>query len=84
MLAATWMGVVSNFTPTFVLHFGGFVLPGYIGLFALTFNLIVTAILTFIFDAARVPRGLDKTRPEDYVADSSDASRTGVRKIIVT
>jgi hypothetical protein len=84
MLAATWMGVVSNFTPTFALHFGEFVLPGYIGLFALTFNLIVTAILTFIFDAARVPRGLDKTRPEDYVADSSGASRTGVRKIIVT
>jgi len=83
-VAATWMGVVSNFTPTFALHVGGFVLPGYIGLFALTFNLFVTVVLTFIFDAVRMPRGLDATRPEDYVADSSDASRTSVRKIIVT
>ena len=84
MAAATWMGIVSNFTPTFTLHFGGVALPGYIGLFALTFNLIVTGLLTLIFDGAHVPRGLDATRPEDYVADSSDASRTSVRKIIVT
>jgi SSS family solute:Na+ symporter len=84
MATATWMGIASNFTPTFTLHFGGVALPGYIGLFALTFNLIVTALLTIIFDGVRMPRGLDATRPEDYVADSSDASRTGVRKIIVT
>jgi SSS family solute:Na+ symporter len=84
MLAATWMGIESNFTPTFTLHFGGVSLPGYIGLFALTFNLFVTVLLTLIFDGVRMPRGLDATRPEDYLADSSDASRTGVRKIIVT
>jgi SSS family solute:Na+ symporter len=59
-------------------------MPGYIGLFALTFNLIVTALCTFIFDGVKMPRGLDATRPEDYLADSSDVSRTGVRKIIVT
>jgi SSS family solute:Na+ symporter len=84
MLAATWMGVVTNFTPTITLHGGGLVLTGYIGLFALTFNLIVTVLLTFIFDALGVARGLDATRPEDYVADASNANRTGVRKISVT
>ena len=69
MLAATWMGFATGFTPTFTLHVAGLSLPGYIGLFALTFNLIVTVVLTFIFDALGMPRGLDATRPADYLKD---------------
>ena len=69
MFAATWMGIFTGFTPTITLHFGGFALAGYIGLFALTFNLISTAVLTVVLDGVGVSRGQDSTRPEDYLED---------------
>jgi SSS family solute:Na+ symporter len=67
MLAATWMGIVTGFTPTFTLQIGGLALVGYIGLFALTFNLIAVVAMTYVFDGLGVSRGQDATRPEDYV-----------------
>lgn len=70
MVAATWMGIATNFTPTITLRFGSLALPGYIGLFALALNLIVTVIMSLVFDGLRVPRGRDSTSPGDYLADA--------------
>jgi len=84
MIAATWMGVITNYTPTITLHVGGLALPGYIGLFALALNLIVSVLLTLIFDGLEVPSGRDATVPSDYLAAIEGLSRTGVRKISVT
>ena len=67
MLAATWMGIVTGFTPTITLHVGSLAFAGYIGLFALTLNLIAVVAMTYVFDGLGVSRGQDATRPEDYV-----------------
>jgi hypothetical protein len=61
------MGIVTGFTPTITLHFGSLAFAGYIGLFALTFNLIAVVVMTYVFDGFGVSRGQDATRPEDYV-----------------
>jgi solute:Na+ symporter, SSS family len=65
-------------------HFGGSVAPLtvfgweitdnliYFGLTALVLNLIVATILTLLFRIARVPAGVDDTRPGDYHADAGD------------
>jgi len=84
MITATWMGIVTGYTPTITLHLGGFSLAGYIGLFALTLNLIVTIVGTFICDGLGVGRGQDATSPTDYLDDTGVASRTVVRKLSVT
>jgi len=68
MLAASWMASTSAFTsPTFALPtpFGS--QTAYIAVYALAVNLAVAAILTVALDAARLPRGVDVTRPGDYV-----------------
>ncbi len=69
-------------------HFGGSVGPLevfgvpisdnliYFGLTALVLNLLVTTILTIVFRGARVPAGVDGTRPSDYHADAGDPEVT--------
>jgi SSS family solute:Na+ symporter len=70
-------------------HFGGAAWPlahlgvhngqsVYIGLIALVVNLVVTAGLTPVLRAARVPDGVDITWRHDYEADEGDPS---VRKL---
>jgi SSS family solute:Na+ symporter len=84
MITATWMGIAAGFTPTITLHFGGLALAGYIGLYALAFNLIVTVFVTFVCDKIGIARGQDATSPADYLDDTGVASRTAVRKLSVT
>jgi SSS family solute:Na+ symporter len=61
-------------------HFGGSSWPlgeigsVYIGLIALLANIAVVVIATVVFKALRVPAGVDRTRPEDYLADGDDPS----------
>ena len=60
-------------------HFGGSLasIPvigqmGYIALTAFVINLIVAAILTFVFNAMKVSAGVDETIKGDYFADEGD------------
>jgi solute:Na+ symporter, SSS family len=73
MVLGTAMAASQNFAAAYPLHIGGSVLPGYNGLYALIANLIVAAILTPIFDAIKLPRHADSTKPSDY--DDSTISR---------
>ncbi len=79
-LAGMIFGTVAAYnvsTPT-ASHWGGSVdtLWGhtiYIGLSAIILNIAVSAILTLVFRAARVPAGTDETLPHQYTADPVDA-----------
>ncbi|MDF2093529.1 sodium:solute symporter [Knoellia sp. 3-2P3] len=60
-------------------HFGGSLaaIPmigdmGYIALTAFAINVIIAAVLTFIFNAMNVDRGTDETIMGDYFADAGD------------
>jgi SSS family solute:Na+ symporter len=60
-------------------HFGGSTMPVgdtgatiYVGIVALAVNLLVAIVLTLLLRLMRVPRGVDATRPADYVADVDD------------
>ena len=45
----------------------------YIGLSALIINVVVSAVLTLIFRAVRVPEGADETLPHEYRSDPEQA-----------
>ena len=45
----------------------------YIGLTAVILNLVVSAVLTLVLRATRVPAGADETQPRQYTADPVDA-----------
>ncbi|MER7277935.1 sodium:solute symporter family protein [Dactylosporangium sp. NPDC000244] len=58
-------------------HFGGSITtiggwPVYVGIVALLVNLAVAVAGTLLLRAARVRRGRDQTRPDDYDADADD------------
>jgi solute:Na+ symporter, SSS family len=60
-------------------HFGGSVASieglgemGYIALTAFALNVIVAAVLTVAFRAAKAPTSPDETQPADYFADAND------------
>jgi SSS family solute:Na+ symporter len=56
-----------HLTPAYPLTFGGYTLPGYTAFYTLILNLIVSIMLTPVFNAAsarRVP--LDATVAADY------------------
>jgi len=66
-------------------HFGGSAWPlahlglhtgasVYVGLLALAVNLVVVLVGTPLLHLLRVPAGVDRTRPEHYVADEGDAA----------
>jgi SSS family solute:Na+ symporter len=67
MAMGTWMAASVNFGPAYVLHLGGWVLPGYSALYSLIANLVVTVVLTVVLQRVRgEPR--DATMASDYVA----------------
>jgi len=64
-------------------HFGGSTAPIlghiiYIGFAAFVLNLVVSIVLTLIFDAGKVPAGADETLPGQYTADPVDGEPTAV------
>jgi len=61
------MAVSTGFKPVYPLPLGSTILPGYLALYALLFNLLVAAMLTYIFNAARIGRAADLTAAADYV-----------------
>jgi solute:Na+ symporter, SSS family len=62
-------------------HFGASVAPIlghviYIGLAAFVINLVVTTVLTLIFNAVHLPAGTDETQPAQFTADPEEAPVT--------
>jgi solute:Na+ symporter, SSS family len=65
--AGTWMFVAANLTPNFPLAIGGFAFPGYTALYTVILNLVVTIVLTPVFNALG-GRQHDATVAADYYA----------------
>jgi solute:Na+ symporter, SSS family len=64
-------------------HFGASTAPIlghviYIGFAAFVINLVVSAVLTLVFSAARLPAGADETHPASYTADPADGEAVAV------
>jgi SSS family solute:Na+ symporter len=64
---ALWMIVASHFVSTFTIVLFGVPVSCFIAVWALAADLIVAVALTFAFDALKIPRGADRTSPDDYV-----------------
>jgi SSS family solute:Na+ symporter len=64
-VAGIWMFSAANLAPNFPLAFAGHTFPGYTALYTVVLNLIVTIILTPVFNAMGGAR-IDETKPADY------------------
>jgi SSS family solute:Na+ symporter len=73
MVAATYMPATTynpethRFSTIYTLHIGSITIAGFEALYAFIANLLVSAVLTIIFDALKVKRGADRTTPADYL-----------------
>jgi SSS family solute:Na+ symporter len=65
--AGTWMFVAANLTPNYPLAIDGYSFPGYSALYTVVLNLIVTIVLTPVFNALG-GRQQDATVAADYYA----------------
>lgn len=61
-----WMFVVMNYTATYPLAFGGWTFPGYIALYTVILNFVVSAVLTPVFNGLGAGQRHDQTAAEDY------------------
>jgi solute:Na+ symporter, SSS family len=67
--AGTWMAIAANLTPTFPLTFAGHTFPGYSALYTVVLNLVLTVILTPVFNALSSHQSaVDETLVSDYYA----------------
>jgi SSS family solute:Na+ symporter len=73
MTTGTAMAASQHFTAIFPLRFAGFHMLAYSAFYAFIANLLVTVILSVIFNAMGVARGTDHTRAGDYVAEGAEA-----------
>ena len=67
IVLGTWMFVAANLAPNYPLAIGGYTFPGYSALYTVILNLIVTIVLTPVFNALG-GRHRDATVPADYYA----------------
>jgi SSS family solute:Na+ symporter len=73
MITGTYMAYMQH-SPTnphfasssFPLQLGGYTAIGYAAFYALIVNLVVTVVLSLIFNAVKVPQGSDQTTSADY------------------
>jgi solute:Na+ symporter, SSS family len=65
--AGTWMFVAAKLAPNYPLAIGGHTFPGYTALYTVILNLIVTIVLTPVFNALG-GRQHDATVAADYYA----------------
>jgi SSS family solute:Na+ symporter len=68
MIVGTAMAVSQNFASVYPLSIGGSIIPGYAALYAVIVNLVVAVVLTWVFNAASAPAGVDETAVADYTA----------------
>jgi solute:Na+ symporter, SSS family len=81
MITGTAMVATSGFkSAIYTLHLGSTAIPAYAGVYALAVNLIVTVVLTVIFDAMGMKRLPDITRQEDYDEDAVSEMVTDMKK----
>ncbi len=67
--AGTAMAVAAHLTPTYALTIGAYKFPGYAALYTVILNLVVTVVLTLVFNAMSARRvALDETVAADYHA----------------
>ena len=66
MVIGSVMAASQGFVAIFALHFGSFVLPVYAAVWATLANLLVSVVLTGIFNAAKVASGADATSAAQY------------------
>ena len=66
IVSGTWMVVATGFAAVFPLHIAGATLPGAIVFYSLAVNIVVTAVLSWIFNAAKLHAGSDLTTAADY------------------
>jgi len=65
----SWMFVAANLNPNYPLHFAGYTFPGYTALYTVVLNLIITVVLTPVFNAiSSGAAGRDVTMAADYRA----------------
>jgi solute:Na+ symporter, SSS family len=65
----SWMFVAANLNPNYPLHFAGYTFPGYTALYTVVLNLIITVVLTPVFNAiGSGASGRDVTMAADYRA----------------
>jgi SSS family solute:Na+ symporter len=67
IVLGTWMFIAANLTPNYPLALGGYSFPGYSALYTVILNLIVTIVLTPVFNAIG-GRAHDDTVAADYYA----------------
>jgi SSS family solute:Na+ symporter len=71
----TWMAVAESFkSSVYPLVIGHLALPGYAAVYAVLANLVVTVVLTLLFNALKVSNGVDQTATEDYQDDEAPAA----------
>jgi SSS family solute:Na+ symporter len=67
MVAGTAMVASLKFaTSTYPLHIGDLTIPGYVALYSLILNVLVSAALTIVMRMAGVVRPPDETSADDY------------------
>ncbi|WAH37193.1 monocarboxylate uptake permease MctP [Alicyclobacillus dauci] len=64
-------GTTGYKSTTYVLHLFGQAMPAYAGIWALIANIIVTVVLSLVFNAVKVGQGEDKTTAADYYTEAS-------------
>src|SRR5216684_1151836 len=67
IVTGTWMAASVNFAAAYPLHIGGLTAPGYIAVWTLILNLVVTVVLTAILNALGAAKPRDETAAADYV-----------------
>jgi solute:Na+ symporter, SSS family len=67
ILAGTAMAASQQFKPIYPLHIAGWTIPCYAALAALVLNLVVTIVLSLVFNAIHAVRGADETEAGHYV-----------------
>ncbi len=70
MVVGTGMAAAESFkTSLYPLHFGHSVILAYAGIWAIIANIVVTVVLSLIFNGMRVSNGQDDTAAEDYTTE---------------
>ncbi len=68
-IAGTAMAIAANLTPTFPVAIAGHSFPGYTALYTVLLNLLVTVVLTPVFNMMRTGQApVDETAAADYFA----------------
>ena len=71
MISGTAMAASQHFTAIFPLHLGGMNLSAYSAFYAFLVNILVTVVLSMVFNATEIARGTDSTSASDYVSDGA-------------